>query len=300
MVSEPACCPFCVQEHFGVIYSPLPWRTGIGSEGWAHPTWPDSPKDPQRSLDSAKVRTGKQRRFKSHDHTDPNVVTVDQIHPDWEAKLAAVQAAAARRANRRIIMRQVGDRLVPVGITSGRIHPLSVDGAGTEGDNGGSRRSRRRQPQQQDLNSFLGNMGFGGRDLEELMMMEAMRLSLLEHEAQQRREAEQQAQSSPGDSGSQSRIESGNSPPSPLAAETSSSDVDAASPTVASTVTPPAPSISPSSTPPDLPNPSSPNPPPLTESPPNGSGDLDSPEPSFQPSPSPTQHSVAGWKDTGS
>jgi hypothetical protein len=123
--------------------------------------------------------------------------------------------------------------------------------------------------------------------------MEAMRLSLLEHEAQQRREAEQQAQSSPGDSGSQSRIESGNSPPSPLAAETSSSDVDAASPTVASTVTPPAPSISPSSTPPDLPNPSSPNPPPLTESPPNGSGDLDSPEPSFQPSPSPTQHSVA-------
>ena len=91
---------------------------------------------------------------------------LDQIHPDWEAKLAAVQAAAARRANRRIIMRQVGDRLVPVGITSGRIHPLSVEGA--EGEGGGSRRSRRRQQQQQDLNSFLGNMGFGGRDLEEV------------------------------------------------------------------------------------------------------------------------------------
>lgn len=155
----------------------------------AHPTWPDSPKDSQRSFDSAKARTGKQKRFKSYDHTDPNVVTVgmdhclltlnvpcphadipDQIHPDWESKLAAVQAAAARRANRRIIMRQIGDRLVPVGITSGRIHPLSVDGAGTEGgDNGGgSRRSRRRQQQQQDLNSFLGNMGFGGRDLEEV------------------------------------------------------------------------------------------------------------------------------------
>lgn len=124
--------------------------------------------------------------------------------------------------------------------------------------------------------------------------MEAMRLSLLEHEAQQRREAEQQAQSSPEDSGPQSRSESGNSPPSPLVAETSSSDVDAASPTVtvAPTVTPPAPSISPSSTPPDLPNPSSPNPLPLSESPPNGPGDLDSPEPSFQPSPSLTQRSV--------
>jgi hypothetical protein len=34
MVSEPACCPFCVQENFGVVYTPPPWRTGIGSEGW--------------------------------------------------------------------------------------------------------------------------------------------------------------------------------------------------------------------------------------------------------------------------
>jgi hypothetical protein len=98
----------------------------------------------------------------------PHADNPDQVHPDWEAKLAAVQAAAARRANRRIIMRQVGDRLVPVGITSGRIHPIAVEGAGTEGDGSGGRRSRRRQQQQQDLNSFLGNMGFGGRDLEEV------------------------------------------------------------------------------------------------------------------------------------
>jgi len=34
-------------------------------------------------------------------------------------------------------------------------------------------------------------MGLGGQDLEELMIMEAMRLSLLEHEEQQRREAEE-------------------------------------------------------------------------------------------------------------
>lgn len=159
----------------------------------AYPTWPDSPKSSQRSIDSTKAKQGRQRRFKSVSHTDPDVVTVgmsivfrseragsqvndpDQVHPDWEAKLAAVQAAAARRANRRIIMRQIGDRLIPVGITSGRIHPLSVEPAGAEGDGGGgggngggSRRSRRRQQQQQDLNNFLGNLGFGGRDLEEV------------------------------------------------------------------------------------------------------------------------------------
>ena len=35
-----------------------------------------------------------------------------------------MRAQAARRANRRIIMRQVGDRLVPIGVTSSR-HPLA-------------------------------------------------------------------------------------------------------------------------------------------------------------------------------
>jgi len=285
MVSEPACCPFCVQENFGVVYTPPTWRTGIGSDGWAHPTWPESPKGSQRSFDSTKVRSGKQRRFKSYDHTDPDVVTVDQIHPDWEAKLAAVQAAAARRANRRIIMRQIGDRLVPVGITSGRIHPLPVEGPGTEGDGGNSRRSRRRQQQQQDLSSFLGNVGFGGRDLEELMMMEAMRLSLLEHEAQQRREAEQRAQNGAEESSSPSRTEGRSTSPSPPAADTSS---DVGSSAVASTLTPLASNVSHSSSTPNSANEPSPDPPPLSESPPNASDEFDSTPRSFQPSSSPT------------
>ncbi|KAF8266597.1 hypothetical protein EI94DRAFT_1584820 [Lactarius quietus] len=269
MVSEPACCPFCVQEHFGIIYTPPFWRTGIGCEGWPSPTLPDSPKDPQRAFDSMKVKPGKQKRFKSFDHTDPDVVTVDQVHPDWEAKLAAVQAAAARRANRRIIMRQVGDRLVPVGITSGRVHPLSVEGA--EGEGGGSRRSRRRQQQQQqDLNSFLGNMGFGARDVEELMMMEAMRLSLLEHDAQQRREAEERARNGAEDSSSsRTRAESRNSPSSsPPNTEATS---DAASPTVLPTLATPTFDDSPaSSSTPNLTTVSLPAPQQLRENPPNG------------------------------
>lgn len=284
MVSEPACCPFCVQENFGVVYTPPPWRMGIGSEGWAHPTWPDSPKGSQRSFDGSRVRQGKQKRFKSYDHTDPEVVTVDQIHPDWEAKLAAVQAAAARRANRRIIMRQIGDRLIPVGITSGRIHPLPVEAAGTEGDGGGSRRSRRRQQQQQELNNFLGNLGFGGRDLEELMMMEAMRLSLLEHEAQQRRETEERARNDAEDSSSQSRTEGPNSPPSPQATEASP---DIAGSTAESSLTPPVSNISLSPSTPNLANVSL-NPQPPSESPSNGTGDLDLTPRSFQSSSYPT------------
>lgn len=85
----------------------------------------------------------------------------DEIRPDWEDKLNAVKAAAARKASRRIVMRQVGDRLIPIGFTSARA-PGTADfsmSVGTAtGDNSGSAtpatRDRRR--------------GSRGRDLEEV------------------------------------------------------------------------------------------------------------------------------------
>jgi hypothetical protein len=42
LVSEPAACPYCVQDNFGVVYSPPPWRAGIGSEGTVCWTLPSS------------------------------------------------------------------------------------------------------------------------------------------------------------------------------------------------------------------------------------------------------------------
>ncbi|KAI0315515.1 hypothetical protein OF83DRAFT_348274 [Amylostereum chailletii] len=168
IVSDPACCPYCVQDHFGVVYTPPPWRAGLGSEGSSLPQWPDSPNRSQHSLQGAPT-PGKQKRRKSFGHEDPDVVTTDHIRPDWESKLAAVRAAAARRANRRIIMRQVGDRLIPVGVTSGRVHALPAElGAAAENGEGGGgtgRRSRRRG-QNQELHNLLG--GMAGQDLEEV------------------------------------------------------------------------------------------------------------------------------------
>ena len=32
LVSEPAACPYCVQDNFGVVYTPPIWRAGIASE----------------------------------------------------------------------------------------------------------------------------------------------------------------------------------------------------------------------------------------------------------------------------
>ena len=69
-------------------------------------------------------------------------------------------------------MRQVGDRLIPVGVTSGRIHAISPEEAAQHGEHleqGGSRRSRRARNQNQDLNQLFGTMGLGGQDLEEVI-----------------------------------------------------------------------------------------------------------------------------------
>ncbi|KAJ7109200.1 hypothetical protein C8R44DRAFT_278915 [Mycena epipterygia] len=192
LVSEPAACPYCVQDNFGVVYSPPPWKAGIGSEGSNSP-WSDSPRGSQQSIDNSGPYPTHKRRQKSFGADSPDVVLTDHIRPDWEAKLAAVRAAVTRRANRRIIMRQVGDRLIPVGVTSGRVHALSPEEAAqaevpTEGS--GSRRSRRRQ-QPPPNGNFEQFMGMGGPELEELMIMEAMRLSLIDHEEQQRKEAEE-------------------------------------------------------------------------------------------------------------
>ena len=104
----------------------------------------------------------------------------------------------------------------------------------------------------------------------QLMMMEAMRLSLLEHEAQQRREAEERARNGAEESSSQSRTEGRNSPPSPRTTEASP---DIADSTAESAVTPPVSSNSPSPSTPNLTNVTSPSPQPLSESPPNDSGD---------------------------
>lgn len=74
-------------------------------------------------------------------------------------------------------MRQVGDRLIPVGVTSGRVHALpTTEGAdGLDGESappsGATGSRRRRGPRangQPDLSQLLGHMGLGGQDLEEV------------------------------------------------------------------------------------------------------------------------------------
>lgn len=149
------------------------------------------------------------------------------IHPDWEAKLEAMKAAVARRANRRIVFRQVGDRLVPVGISSGRgggadganptmatttLPPnflsqiaaaldVSNEGSGGGGSSSGRRRASRSARRSRggsggndEISQLLESLGLGGGpDIEEMMVQEAMRLSQLEEEERQKKSQEEEA-----------------------------------------------------------------------------------------------------------
>ncbi|GAA5978094.1 hypothetical protein JCM10908_004227 [Rhodotorula pacifica] len=203
--SEPAACPFCMETNFGCVYEkPTAERPTI------EPTSSDASGSSMGSAVSPASASEERRpRRKSFAHTEKEVVTTDMVHPDWEAKVEQMKAIVARRANRRIVFRQVGDRLIPVGITSGRggdgsaptmattslpanfLSQLAaaLDASNESGSSGGRRRSRgSRRRSNDEMTSLLESLGLGGgSDIEELMVQEAMRLSQLEEEERQKK-----------------------------------------------------------------------------------------------------------------
>ena len=220
--SEPRSCPFCVEPNFGVTYTPPEaLEHGRRSSG----SGSDSPNDATDAANFAEMAIGTggaglsgagKKKILAAD--DPSVITVDQVRPDWHYKLAQAEAAVARRANRRVIMRQVGDRLIPIGISSSRMGAdlaaaaesgrinlngpggsiILNDGQNWPGSTGSVSTSRRRSSRpSRGANDGLPELArmmrnAAGEDMEEAMVMEAMRLSLLEHEEQQRKQAEEE------------------------------------------------------------------------------------------------------------
>ncbi|PWZ02707.1 hypothetical protein BCV70DRAFT_4898 [Testicularia cyperi] len=222
--SEAVACPFCVEPDFGVTYLPPEAIEAAKTSSGA-----DSPNDATDATNFAEMAIGTggvgardAGKKKVLPADDPSVITVDQVRPDWQHKLAQAQAAVARRANRRVIMRQVGDRLIPIGISSSRMGAdlaaaaesgrINMNGPGgsiilNDGQTlpGASPiTTSRRRSSRPSRGAEVGGLPdlarmmrmANGEDMEELMLMEAMRLSLLEHEEQQRKRAEEEKKKS--------------------------------------------------------------------------------------------------------
>ncbi|CCG22556.1 transcription factor [Candida orthopsilosis Co 90-125] len=218
LISEPASCPYCAMPEFGVTYDPpLDIHTGIGgilpgdykatsailedeeggvtndndeavaddddsasspspvrsnrkSIGSPIPTSPPPPNSMQNKLWPQKKK-GKQRTRRSSVAANaPGVITIDKIRPNWEQTLNSARNKLARRA-----------------ATASAIHASNLiinDGEGEgSGSNKGNSNSRVRS-------STMGSSSYDATDyslVEQQMINEAMRLSLLDEEERKRK-----------------------------------------------------------------------------------------------------------------
>ncbi|KAH7400782.1 protein SIP5 [Phaeosphaeria sp. MPI-PUGE-AT-0046c] len=202
LVSEPAACSFCRLPEFGVTYDPPPFRRGLvyNQQGQAIGSV-TSAMSSTSSLNSPNVTSPGRRRATSLAVTDKTVITTDMVRPDWAKKLADAKAHALRRAaaatalhNAAYMMGNLQQHESRFTIGRRRRTMFGTDSAGSSGQ-GTPRREREGSAGQNgegsnDLFPGRGSSRRGNRldDLEDLMMMEAIRLSLAAEEERKRRD----------------------------------------------------------------------------------------------------------------
>ncbi len=226
LVSEPAACPFCVQPEFGITYETPSFRRGLTYINHA-PSNPlnnaSSAMSSSSSLGSAISGGGRlsptsfgRRRTTSISASSPAVITTDRVRPDWHQKLTSARAHAARRSaaatalhtaaylmgnrneadgrgfgsfGRRGILRRASGTDSLIGAGNNHLNMLALmseryGGLGARGD-----MSSNPDGDSSIIASSRGSSRRNGMDdLEEMMMMEAIRLSLASEEERRKRE----------------------------------------------------------------------------------------------------------------
>ncbi|KAL3465394.1 hypothetical protein BJX64DRAFT_65045 [Aspergillus heterothallicus] len=220
LVSEPAACPFCVQPEFGVTYAPPSFRRGLSyaSDPNGRPiiaTPVSSTSSLSSGVSPATSTTTGRRRATSLSASDPTVITTDKVRPDWAQKLANARAHAARRSaaatalhTAAYLMNSNGSGNDSRGFGLGRRGVMrrhgGQDSPGTPGRSGSPAlqafaflTDRRAAGQEADsAEEGPGNLAPPRNssrrtrvdDLEDMMVMEAIRLSLASEEERRKRE----------------------------------------------------------------------------------------------------------------
>lgn len=209
LVSEPASCPFCVQPEFGITYDPPPFRGGLTyvNQASTHPVaGKASAMSSSSSLASAKSDgqassvEATRRRTQSLSATAPTVITTDRIRPGWHQKLAGARAHAARRSAAATALHTAAY------LMGNRGHEPDGRGFGAFGRRALLRRGSG-DPNASQLNMLAmmseryGRIESGengaprtrrvrAEDLDEMMMMEAIRLSIASEEERRKKEEE--------------------------------------------------------------------------------------------------------------
>ena len=217
LVSEPADCPYCQAPEFGITFEPLPFRRGLAYANQMHPlnsaTSAMSSSTSVASGQSNPAAAVPRRRTTSVSANDPIVITTDRVRPDWHQKLAAARAHTARRSaaatalhtaaylmgnrgyddsrsfggfGRRGLLRRTSGADNPGGTSSSQLSMLALMSERV------SAQSAARGDTDSEPSPNLPPRGSSRRaradDLEEMMMMEAIRLSLASEEERRKRE----------------------------------------------------------------------------------------------------------------
>ncbi|KAF9930794.1 SNF1-interacting protein [Modicella reniformis] len=183
--TESPACPYCVEPHFGVIYSSALVPSGLLSSpslsscqsavGGTSMSVTSSNNSIERGSEAQPPSSPSARR-RSTSHKSPEVVTADELRPDWNRRILA--AAQRQTGSRR------SSNPSPMSNTA-----FSLGRRLAAGRQGTSSRRSNSSTAAADYNGYLTAMREMGTDLEELMIMEAMRLSLQDEQERQAREA---------------------------------------------------------------------------------------------------------------
>ncbi|KAK6586301.1 hypothetical protein PZA11_001358 [Diplocarpon coronariae] len=104
LVSEPACCPYCQQPDFGVTYEAPPFRRGLSyantnqNLGNVSSEIPSSSSINSAGVNPALLSVAQKRRTTSISANAPTVITTDKVRPDWSIKLQNARNHLARRS----------------------------------------------------------------------------------------------------------------------------------------------------------------------------------------------------------
>ncbi|KAF2761443.1 hypothetical protein EJ05DRAFT_264380 [Pseudovirgaria hyperparasitica] len=220
LVSEPAACPYCAQPEFGVTYEPPPFRRGLAYAGGSH--FVASAMSSTSSLHSGAASPAtNRRRATSLSATAPGVITTDRVRPDWAKKLSDARAHAMRRAAAAtalhnaayVLGNQGGSEGTRLGF--GRRRRIAIGGDSPNSSGRGTPRhgessglpgsilipidrnrdlellERERRGESEDQNNLASARQSSRRrieDIEELMVREAIRMSLATEEERKRKE----------------------------------------------------------------------------------------------------------------
>jgi hypothetical protein len=214
LVSEVATCPYCKQPEFGISYNPPTFRRGLTYGSGSQPYQVRSAMSSQTSVSSSGLSPGPgRRRGTSLSANAPEVVTTDKIRPDWANKLATARAHAARRSaaatalhTAAYLMNGQTDSSRPfVFGRRGMLRRPTLDGPPSVNPHldalamlAERHAARQREMASSEIrgsgNPFLapprGSSSRRSRmeDLEDMMMMEAIRLSLASEEDRRKKE----------------------------------------------------------------------------------------------------------------